>query len=277
MGGETILDRILAAKAEEVARHKRQVPQGELEERARQAPAARPFAEALRGERVAVIAEVKRASPSKGILAPDFDPVGTAGAYARGGAAAVSVLTDEPFFGGSLEFLPRVREVFPGPLLRKDFITDPYQVVEARAWGADALLLIASVLDRPRLADLLALTREWGMEALVEVHTAEEVERSLAAGARVVGVNNRDLRTFYTDLAVTEKLAVLVPEDVILVSESGIGSRADVERVARAGIDAVLVGESLMRQGDPEGLLREMAQVVRQTSRSPVPGGRQGA
>lgn len=277
MAGETILDRIVAAKAEEVARRKDRVPLGELEERARQAPPVRPFAGALRGERVAVIAEVKRASPSKGILAPDFDPVRTAGAYARGGAAAVSVLTDEPFFGGSLEFLPRVRDVFPGPLLRKDFITDPYQVVEARAWGADALLLIASVLDRPRLADLLALTREWGMEALVEVHTAGEVERSLAAGARVVGINNRDLRTFHTDLAVTEELAALVPADVILVSESGIGSREDVERVARAGIDAILVGESLMRQGDPEGLLRDMAGVVRHPSRSPVPGGRRGA
>src|SRR5690606_26077834 len=157
------------------------------------------------------------------------------------------------------------------------FITDPYQVVEARAWGADALLLIASVLDRPRLADLIALTREWGMEALVEAHTAAEVESSLAAGARVVGINNRDLKTFHTDLAVTEELAAQVPPDVILVSESGIGSRDDVERLARAGVDVILVGESLMRQGDPEGLLRELAGVLRQPERIAARGGRRGA
>lgn len=274
MAGGTILDRILAAKAEEVERQKGLVPLRELEARAREAPPPRSFAAALQGERVAVIAEVKRASPSKGVLAPDFDPVRTAAAYARGGAAAVSVLTDEPFFGGSLTFLPRVREVCPLPLLRKDFITDPYQVVEARAWGADALLLIASVLERSQLADLIALAREWGMEALVEGHTAEDVDKSLDAGARILGINNRDLRTFHTDLAVTEALAARVPDGVILVSESGIGSRDDVERLARSGIDAVLVGESLMRQGEPEGLLRALAAVPRRPRRGAAGGGR---
>lgn len=271
MGGGTILDKILATKRREVARQKQLVPQRYLEARIREASPPRPFRDGLRGEHVAVIAEVKRASPSKGILAPNFDPVAVARRYEAGGAAAVSVLTDEPYFGGELAFLPRVKDVTSKPVLRKDFIIDPYQVWEARAWRADALLLIVAALKPDELRSLLALTWELGMEALVEVHTERELDVALEAGARVVGINNRNLATFETGLEVTEALAPRVPGSVILVSESGIASADDAARVARAGADAVLVGESLMRHPDPEQLLREMASVPREpVRREPV-------
>lgn len=267
MGEGTILDKILATKRREVARQKQLVPQRYLEARIREAPAPRPFRQQLRGEKVAVIAEVKRASPSKGILAPHFDPEAVARRYEAGGAAAISVLTDEPYFGGELAFLPRVKEVTSKPVLRKDFIIDPYQVWEARAWRADALLLIVSALEPPQLRSLLELTWELNMEALVEVHTEPELEVALEAGARVVGINNRNLATFDTGLEVTEALAPLVPGSVVLVSESGIGSATDVARVARAGADAVLVGESLMRHPDAEQLLKALASVPREPVR----------
>lgn len=267
MGAASVLERILEEKQEEVARQKRLIPQRYLEARIREDASLRPFAEALRGEHVAVIAEVKQASPSKGLLVRSFDPAAIAAQYEEGGAAAVSVLTDTPFFLGHLEHLPQVRTVTTRPVLRKDFIIDVYQVYESRAWRADALLLIVAALEQSQLEELMAATRELGMDALVEVHTAAELERALAAGARVIGINNRDLRTFETRLETTEALAPHVPEDVVLVSESGIAHAGDVQRLARCGIDGVLVGEHLMRHPQPAALLKELAAVPRQRGR----------
>jgi indole-3-glycerol phosphate synthase len=245
----TILDEIVAGKREEVARLGPR--RGELRAAAEAAPATRPFEAALRrGEEVALIAEVKRRSPSAGWIRRDLEPEAVARAYASAGAAAVSVLTDERYFGGSLEALRAVRAAVDIPVLRKDFIIDPVQVWEARAAGADAVLLIVRILEDQALADLVALCGELGLSALVEVHTREELERALRAGARVIGVNNRDLTTFRTTLEVSLELAPLVPPEGVLVAESGIHSPGDVDRLGLAGVDAVLVGESLMRSAD---------------------------
>jgi indole-3-glycerol phosphate synthase len=231
------------------------VPESELEARA----AARDFRAALEaGPGVAVIAEVKKASPSAGVLREDFDPAAIARAYAANGAGCISVLTDGPSFQGSLHHLELVRAAVDVPLLRKDFVIDRYQLLEARAAGADAVLLIAEVLAGDALPRLLAQSRELGMEALVELYDRENLPRVLAGGARLVGVNNRDLRTFRTDLGHTLELARAVPPGVCLVSESGIRGRADVERLRAAGVRAVLVGESLMRAPDVGAALREM-------------------
>lgn len=263
MSAPTILQRIVASKREEVERQQKLVPSRELEARIKEAGPTRPFLESLSADCVSVIAEIKQASPSKGRLVQRFDPVATARAYEEGKASAVSVLTDGPFFGGSLSFLPPVREVCSRPLLRKDFIIDPYQVLETRAWGADALLLIVAILSDAQLSELLALAASLDLDALVEVHTARELERALAAGARLVGVNNRNLHTFETSLDTTLQLARQVPEDVVLISESGIFSREDVVRVAEAGADGVLVGESLMRHPEPRRFLAELRTVPR--------------
>ena len=206
-----------------------------------------------------LIAEIKRASPSKGLIAQAFDPVAQAKAYERGGAAAISVLTEPHFFQGSLEHLRAVREAVALPVLRKDFIVDPYQVYETRAAGADALLLIAALLDDALLRELLALTRELGMEALVEAHDADEVRRAVTAGAPVIGVNSRDLRTFVVDTAIVQNLRPLVPRDHVFVAESGIQNQMDATRARVWGTDAILVGEALMRAGDPEALARDLA------------------
>ncbi|MBP2019294.1 indole-3-glycerol phosphate synthase [Symbiobacterium terraclitae] len=234
-----------------------------------QAPAgaARPAAV---GTEVRVIAEVKKASPSRGLIRPDFDPVAIARAYAEGGAACLSVLTDERYFQGSLAYLTAIRQSVDLPLLRKEFIIDEYQVYEARAAGADAILLIVAAFhgecaagrtpeDLYRLASLAA---ELGMDVLTEVHTADELALALASGARLVGINNRDLRTFHTTLEVTERLGSLVPPDRLLVSESGIWTHDDIRRVAAAGARAVLVGESLMRQPDVAAALRALRGVA---------------
>ena len=259
----TYLDRILANTAAELAERMTARPLALVEREARAMPAAVPFAAALRGAGVTVIAEVKRASPSKGPIAPDVGAVDVARDYLAGGAAAISVLTDERYFHGSLADLREVAALahahIPAtPALRKDFVIDAYQVFEARAAGADAVLLIVAALSDAQLLELHGLATDLGMAALVEVHDEAELERAVAAGATVVGVNNRDLRTFTVDLATTERLARLAPPDVTLVGESGIRSRADVERLGRAGIHAVLVGETLMRAHDRAAAVREL-------------------
>lgn len=255
MAETTILTRILAHKAEEVARQRAKLPLSVLEERIARAPAIRDFAAALRRPpATALIAEVKKASPSRGVLIEPFDHLAIAATYAAAGAAALSVLTDVRFFQGSLKYLEAIRGL-PGipPLLRKDFLVDLYQVYEARAYGADAILLIVGALADGPLAELHALAGELGMAALVEVHTPAELERALAVGARVVGVNNRDLHSFSTSLATTEALARMLPagpERPILVSESGIFTPEHVALVRSYGADAVLVGEALVTAPD---------------------------
>lgn len=255
-----LLGEILAAKRTEVAAAKGRCSEREMEAHARAAPAgAHAFLRALReAPAPRIIAEIKRRSPSRGELRADFDAEALASAYQAGGAAALSVLTDEAYFGGCLEALCRARAAAPLPVLRKDFIIDPYQVDEAWRYGADALLLIVAALDDAGLAKLLARTRGYGMDALVEVHDEAELERALRAGADLLGVNNRDLRSFHTDLAVTERLAPRIPGGVVFVSESGIFTHGDIQRLAASGASAFLVGESLVRERDPAGALRRL-------------------
>jgi len=210
-----------------------------------------------------LIAEVKKASPSRGLIRPDFDPVAIARTYESAGASTISVLTDEQYFQGRLEYLAAIRAAVNLPLLRKDFIIDAYQVFESRAAQADGILLIVAALSRGQLSEFLGLADELGMASLVEVHTAEELDAALQVGARIVGVNNRDLRTFETKLETTLELASSVPADRVLVSESGILTRADVERLMEAGVDAILVGESLMRDPDPGVKVRELLNIER--------------
>ncbi len=257
---DTVLDRIVADKREEVAAAQPRVPFAELKERLPQAPPPRPFAEALRGDSVRLIAEVKKASPSRGLLREQFDPLALARAYAEAGAAAVSVLTDEPHFQGSLDHLASIRAEIPEgpPLLRKDFLFDHYQLYEARVHGADAVLLIAAVLNSALLAQLIGLAQALEMDALVEVHDELELERALMASATLIGVNNRDLRTFEVDLATTERLRPLIPPEVTVVAESGILARADVERLQALGVHAVLIGEALVTAPDPARKIREL-------------------
>jgi len=248
------LDRIVATKRNEVEALRR-AGTARLEKEAAKAPAPRGFLAALRARRrepVGLIAEVKKASPSKGIIRPDFDPRAIARAYERAGADCLSVLTDRAHFQGGADVLKRVRETAALPILRKDFIIDEAQVYEARAIGADAVLLIAAILPPARLAALQAEARALGMDVLVEVHDEAELEAALEADADMIGINNRDLRTFATDLAVTEKLIGRIPDTVLKVSESGIASPDDIARVAAAGADAVLVGEHFMRQASIE-------------------------
>jgi indole-3-glycerol phosphate synthase len=256
----TILAEILAHKRVELEAARRLVPDALLAERAEAlAEAPRGFRRALlAAEPPVVIAELKRRSPSRGEIRPDFDPVACAREYAAAGAAALSVLTDERYFGGRLEFLRAVRGAVALPLLRKDFLVDLYQVDEARVAGADAVLLIVAALEPAALGALLARAALRGLDALVEVHDERELEAALDAGATLVGVNNRDLRSFETDLGVTERLAPRVPRSVLLVAESGIHGPADVGRLARAGARAFLVGESLMREPRPGTALRRL-------------------
>lgn len=255
------LEDILAHKRREVARRKASVPLEVLRRLARLRADPLDLVEALRRSpaRPALIAEIKRASPSAGLLTPSFDPLRLARAYAANGAAAVSVLTDERFFGGDLEHLSLLRAPFPGlPLLRKDFVLDAYQLYESRAAGADAVLLIAAALSPGQLRDLLQLALDLGLTPLVEVHSEAEVEAALACGARLVGVNHRDLRDFSLDMKRTARLRPRIPEDVLVVAESGIRTAADVARMREAGADAVLVGEALMRAEDPGAAVREL-------------------
>jgi indole-3-glycerol phosphate synthase len=255
-----VLQQIMARKAEEVAARRAAVPDRELEARARDVAPPRPFEAALspRGGPPRVIAEVKRASPSAGAIASGLDAVAQARRYAEAGAAAISVLTDGPGFGGSLEDLRQVRAAVATPLLRKDFVLDRYQLLEARAAGADAALLIVAALGDDVLRRLLEACGALGLAALVEVHDAPEAERALAVGARIVGVNNRDLRTFVVDLATSERILPGLPGTVKGVAESGVRTPADAHRLVRAGAPNLLVGEALVRAADPGALLREM-------------------
>ncbi len=262
---ETFLDRILADKREELTEAQRRVPFAALKDRLAEAPPLRDFTAALRRDGIALIAEVKKASPSRGLLRADFDAVALARAYAGAGAAAVSVLTDAGHFQGSLGHLTSVRDALPDgpPLLRKDFVFDHYQLYEARVHGADAVLLIAAALNPALLAQLIGLAKALEMAALVEVHDELEVERALMAGASLVGINNRDLRTFEVDLATTERLRPLVPPDITVVAESGIASRADVQRLESLGVHAALIGEALVTAPDPGAKIRELFPDVR--------------
>lgn len=254
-----ILDRIVAAKREEIAARRLKVTDSELRASMDHAPPARDFRAALvNAHGLALIAEVKKASPSAGILRADFDPVVIARLFANHGAHALSVLTDTPFFQGSLDSLTAVHREVTIPVLRKDFILDPYQVYEARVAGADAVLLIAEILGNQELPRLVRLTHELGMEALVELYEPDNLPRILASGARVIGVNNRNLRTFVTNLDHTLAIAPRVPKEICLVSESGIQTRADLTCLANAGVKAVLIGETFMRATDISAKINEL-------------------
>ena len=249
-----VLQAILAYKRDEVAARRSARPLSVVEDLARSADPPRGFAEALRRKartgRFALIAEIKKASPSRGLIRADFDPPSLAQAYQAGGAACLSVLTDAPSFQGDDRDLIAARSAVDLPALRKDFVVDPYQIAEARALGADAVLVIMDAVDDALAAELLDAARHWRMDALVECHDAGEIERALRLPAPLIGVNNRNLRTFETRLDTTERLAPLVPRDRRLVAESGIGATADLARLAAAGAGAFLVGEALMRQPD---------------------------
>jgi indole-3-glycerol phosphate synthase len=249
-----ILERITAYKLREVAAAEAERPLVAIEAAARAAMPVRPFAAALEARigagGFALIAEIKKASPSKGLIRADFDPAGLAAAYAAGGATCLSVLTDAPSFGGAPEHLKAARAASGLPALRKDFMLAPYQVAEARALGADCILIIMAVVDDAAAGALGAAARNWGMDAIAEVHDEAELERALGLDCRLIGINNRDLKTFATTLATTERLAPKVPPGRIVISESGIAGHADLQRLAKAGVGAFLVGESLMRQPD---------------------------
>lgn len=246
-----ILDEIMRHHREQLPRTMQDVPLADLRALVMLAPPPRDFYAALKSPGVSLIAECKKASPSRGLLVPDYDPVRLARAYEKAGARAISVLTDARHFQGSLAHLRDVREAVGIPVLRKDFIFDPYQVYEARAAGADALLLIAAVLGSSDLKELLALTAKLGMTALVEVHTAEEVERVLPLDPRIIGINNRNLQTFEVDFANTARLRQLIAPDIAVVGESGLKTAGDVRAMAESGVDAILVGETLVKSGDP--------------------------
>jgi indole-3-glycerol phosphate synthase len=258
------LERILKQQYAEVSRRKDKVPlemlQGDLEN---QAPEIRPFRPNLRGTRIRLIAEVKKASPSKGLLCHNFDPVFLGTCYEQAGAAGISVLTEEAFFLGSLNYLKEVKvKTVKTPVLRKDFIIDPYQLVEARWYGADAVLLIVAALPPPELKHLIAETAKLGMDALVEVHNAPELKVALDCGASIIGINNRDLQSFKVSLETTFQLLPDIPNDIVRVSESGISTRQDIRKMEEAGADAVLIGESLVTVADPAEKIRELFGVV---------------
>ena len=258
-----ILDEIVARRRERLAEEQAALPLGEVQARLRDLDdTPRPFAASLRGPQVRVIAEIKRSSPSQGQMVELLDPRAVAQDYAGGGAAAISVLTEQDHFGGEAHYLRRARRAMALPVLRKDFLVDEYQLYESRLLLADAVLLIVRVLAPEQLRDYLALARELGMDALVETHDAAEVEAALDARAQVIGINNRDLDSLEISLGVTAQLASRVPRDRVLVSESGIRSAADVERVAASGADAVLVGGHLMMAAEPAHALRALTRIA---------------
>lgn len=258
----TILDDIARYKKVEIATAKARLPESDLEALAARAEPVRGFRSALLRARTqgryGLIAEIKKASPSKGLIRADFDPAALARAYEEGGATCLSVLTDAPSFQGAPEFLSLARRSAGLPVLRKDFLFEPYQVAEARAWGADCILVIMAAVDDAAARALLGAAKRWSLDALVEVHDEAELARALALGADFVGVNNRDLKTFATDLGVTLRLAPKVPESVLLVAESGLSQPADLTRLAQAGVTTFLIGESLMREKDVAAATRAL-------------------
>ena len=257
-----ILDQIVEKKRERLSLRMQEEPLSSLEDRAKGAPLPLDFSKALRGSGVRLIAETKKASPSKGLLHENYDPVSLARTYAENGAAAVSVLTEVDHFQGSLAHLEAVKDSVREagvPVLRKDFIFDPYQIVEARASGADAILLIVAMLDTPRIRELLGVAQSQQVQALVEVHSEDELEMALEAGAEIIGINHRDLNTFQTDVTLSQRLRPLIPEGRVVVAESGISSREDVIKLKESHIDAVLVGEALVTASDVAAKVRELA------------------
>ncbi len=254
----SILQEIATYKHEFVARRMVEVPVEEVSARARDLPPPADFSAALKADEVALIAEIKKASPSKGVIREDFDPAAIARIYADHGARALSVLTDEAYFQGCDDYLTSARDAARIPVLRKDFTVDSYQIHEARLLGADAILLIVALMDGGQLEDFQGLGHDLGLSVLVEVHTREELEKALSAQAALIGINNRDLKTFDTSLDTTFELREFVPDHVTLVSESGIRDHDDVRQLSDAGIDAILVGESLMRADDIGDAVRRL-------------------
>ena len=256
-----ILDEIVADKRVELAATMRRVPLEKISAIARRAPSPLSLASAIKGKKVRLIAEVKKASPSRGLIRPDFDPVKIASIYAEHGAAAISVLTESKYFQGSLACLQSIRCGLGArrlPLIRKDFIFDPYQIYESRACGADSLLLIASILDVSSLKDLLGLARQLGMDCLVEAHDETDLRKALECRAGIIGINNRDLRTFNVDIGVTQRLRPLIPADRLVVSESGIKSKGDITEMKKLKVNAVLIGEALIGSPDISAEIGEL-------------------
>ena len=256
-----ILEEIVAGKRRELIQSQVELPLTELERRILQEAPPLDFATALRGDSVRLIAEVKKASPSKGLLCPYFDPVELAKTYADNGVSAISVLTEANHFQGSLKYLSTIKEALGSkgiPLLRKDFLFHPYQIYESRAFGADAVLLIVAILTDKELQDLLSLTYELEMHCLVEVHDRDELERAVQSAAKIIGINNRNLHTFAVDITTTERLCPLIPQDCIIVSESGIRERRDILKLQEWGVDAVLIGEALVTATDVAKKMKEL-------------------
>ncbi len=254
----TVLDRILSHKVDELAQRRRKRPLRDVRAAAETAAPARGFAAAVKRRKPAVIAEMKKASPSRGVIRDHFDPLAIAASYEAAGAACLSVLTDETFFQGRDEHMVKARAATTLPVLRKDFVIDEYQVFEARELGADCILLIAAALDPERIASFAGLAGQLGLDALVEVHNARELDGALRTAPTLLGINNRDLRTFHTSLDTTLSLLAEVPKGTTVVTESGIRTREDVRRMRDAGVEAFLVGEAFMRASDPGSALREL-------------------
>ncbi|NWF77097.1 MAG: indole-3-glycerol phosphate synthase TrpC [Chloroflexi bacterium] len=253
-----MLDKIIAQKREEVEQRKKIASVAYLQQCiARQEPPL-DLALALKSDHIQLIAEVKQASPSRGMLSPNFNPVRLARTYVKGGAAAISVLTEANYFMGNIEHLAAIRKVVSLPLLRKDFIFDPYQIYESRAYGADALLLIVAILSREQLTELILLSHSLGLRCLVEVHNEGDVERAILSEAEIIGINNRDLNSFASNINTTRRLRPLIPKEKIVVSESGIKSRKDMEKLRKWGVDAALVGEALVTASDVLAKMKEL-------------------
>jgi len=253
-----MLDKIIAQKREEVEQRKKVATITYLQERITRQKLPLDLALALKGDHIRLIAEVKQASPSRGMLSPNFNSTKLAQTYAEGGAAAISVLTEANYFMGSIEHLAAIKEAVGLPLLRKDFIFDPYQVYESRAYGADALLLITAILSQEQLKEFVSLSHSLGLRCLVEVHNEGELERAVLSGVEIIGINNRDLNTFTVDIATTRSLRPLIPQERIVVSESGIKSKGDIGKLRKWGVDAVLVGEALVTAGDVRAKMKEL-------------------